>query len=128
MTSGTDRKDLKSTNLIPNKGTPIVGRKYKVDISKAIIVSVSLKEEGVGGVYRFEYWSEGAEADFFDRFSTWINELGRLYYVFIVCVACCGLIVLCCMGICARSYYDSKHFDKVEPHDGEMILGENKNK
>jgi len=69
--------------------------------------------------YAFEYWLEGTEHDFFGRIGAWIEDLeDTLFYFFIGCVSCLGIMILCCVGLCIRSCMTRN--EKIEPEDNEM--------
>jgi len=122
LSSGDSHTDRDAYAIIGNKGSPVVGTKYKVAIAKALIVTASIKKEGATDTsYQFEYWVEGAETGAVEKVQSWLGGLGGLKYLVFACLACCAVLVLCCVGVgVKRCCHRGTSFDKVGPADFEM--------
>ena len=66
LTTGKSHNDTKSNEIVPLDQNPVVGKKYKIDFDKILIVSVGLKQDGVtANTYEFEYWVQGVETEWY---------------------------------------------------------------
>ena len=70
-----------------------------------LIVSAGLKQEGVtANTYEFEYWVEGIETEWWEMINEWFKSHGdAMYYVFLGCIGCCGVLILCCILVIIKN-------------------------
>lgn len=82
-----------------------------------MIISVGLKKEGLTtNTYEFEFWVEGVETEWYEKINEWLKSHDNMYYFFLACLGCCGIMVLCCIAACIKNCCDSRNnktFDKI---------------